>query len=176
MKKTGASNNRHNSKQDYQTPEDFRRAVVDRFGPIHCDLAATRENKFGVYHIAEDEDSLSADWWLYSGTLGRLLFLNPPFRDIAPWAEKCAIESARGARILFLTPASVDSNWWRDYVHGRAWVDFLSPRLCFDGKDPFPKPCSLSCFNVCGIGYGTWRWKNYEREQQRIIEYPRSID
>ena len=154
IRKTGAANNRGNSKQDYETPWEFIRAVESRFGPVVWDLAATKENAKGLLWISEEIDSLASKW-----SPGVLSWLNPPFGDIAPWAKKCAEEAALGARILLLTPASVDSNWWRDYIHGKAWVEFLSPRISFDGKNSFPKPCTLSCFNVCGVGYGYWRWK-----------------
>jgi len=161
--KSGPSINRFRSKQDYTTPEIFRQAIVDRFGAPYCDLAATEETKFGIHFIGEWEDSLTSNWSLYSPTdisfLPDLLWANPPFSDIAPWAKKCAIHAEHGCRILLLVPASVDSNWWCDYVHGKAWVEFLSPRISFDGKNPFPKPCALVCYNVAGIGYGTWRWK-----------------
>ena len=157
-KKTGASNNRGNSKQDVGTPWGFIQAVVFRFGELGADLAATKANAKARMFIEPDVDSLKCPW--YAFYKDELLWLNPPFGLITPWAEKCAKESALGARILMLTPASVDSNWWANNVHGKAWVEFLSPRIQFEGSDdPFPKPLALSCYNVCGVGYGCWRWK-----------------
>ncbi len=43
--RTGASMNRGNSKQDYETPDDFIAAVVKRFGRLSVDLAATADNR-----------------------------------------------------------------------------------------------------------------------------------
>jgi len=156
-KKTGASNNRHSSNQAYETPWKFIRAVEARYGPLATDLACTFENKKAPGWVTEATDSLRSDF-LWHGLNG-LLWLNPPFGSIAPWAEKCAMEAAKGAKIILLTPASVDANWWSNYIHGKAWVDFISPRIQFDGADdPFPKPLALSVFNIAGIGYGPWRW------------------
>lgn len=159
---TGPTINRHRSKQDFETPQILIEAIEARYGKLFCDLAGTEENKKAPQVITPQQDSFSKPWSLI-GLMGNrfhpLLFLNPEFGDIAPWAEKCALESAQGARILFLVPASVDSNWWKNYVHGKAWVDFLSPRVSFDNKNPFPKPMSICAYGICGIGYGPWRWK-----------------
>lgn len=161
-KPSGAANHRGTSRQDFATPWPFIEAVESRYGPIAVDLAASFENAKAPIYIDEKMNSLEGwRWHGYRDDTGSHLicFLNPPFGDIAPWAEKCAIESAKGARILFLTPASVDSNWWKNFVHGKAWVDFLSPRISFDGKNPFPKPMALCAYGICGAGYGTWRWR-----------------
>jgi hypothetical protein len=185
---TGASFKRGSSKQDYRTPDDFRNAVIMRFGVPSVDLAADANNKFGNSFIDKERDSFTVAWHRLNG----LLWLNPPFNDIAPWARKCSEESALGAKTLFLTPASVGSNWFADYVHGHARVLFLNGRLCFIPNwrttiDPasvkrgtphfyktepiYPKDCILSCFNVDDMigylhdtigylpGYKVWRWK-----------------
>src|SRR3954465_2086683 len=128
LPKTGASNNRFRSKQDYETPWELIWAINKRFGALDCDLAADPFKAKAKCWIEESKDSLKQDWLIYTGTC----FLNPPFNLITPWAEKCAREASRGCKILFLTPASVDSNWWANYVHGKAWVEFLSPRISFD--------------------------------------------
>lgn len=154
--KSGATLNRHRSKQDYETPWELIRAIEKRWGPIACDLAATPDNfksRNGCF-ITPERDSLSVDWHHYTG----LLFLNPPFGDIKPWAKKCSEESVRGARIAFLVPASVGSAWFADYVHGKALVCPLLPRVSFDGKNPFPKDCMVCVYGPTP-GFEPWRWK-----------------
>lgn len=148
------------SKQDYGTPQP----LVDALGRLFClpvdiDLAATSENTKAPLFITPEEDSLTVPWFERFGK--RLCFLNPPFSDIEPWAEKCFCESRRGLRILFLTPASVDSNWWDAHVHHVAKVLFIQPRIKFVGaKDPYPKPCTVSCFGLdLPDWYQPWRWK-----------------
>ncbi len=99
------------SKQDYGTPWEFIRACVARFGEINVDLAASAHNAKAAIYFDEARDSLSVDWAAEPHCCGgALLWLNPPFADIEPWAEKCAIESTRRrGLILFLTPASIGS-------------------------------------------------------------------
>ena len=161
---SGAANHRGKSKQDYATPKAFIAAVESRFGPITFDLAASAENAVVSAYYTEEDDSFSKDWSKLDG----LLWLNPPFANIKPWAKKCAESAVQGARIAFLVPASVDSNWHRDYVHGRAMVLFCNGRLSFDGKNPFPKPCMLCMYGypygvppefVISSGYDVWQWR-----------------
>lgn len=147
------------SKQDYGTPWDFIGAVEGRFGPIVFDLAAQADNAKakGFWTIADD--SLSKRWAdIFTG--GGTLWLNPPFKNIEPWAEKCARESARRAGlIVMLTPASIGTDWFARHVHRKAMVLGLSPRITFVGeKDPYPKDLMLSVFGMGLNGFDTWRW------------------
>ncbi len=154
--KTGASLNRGSSNQSWATPDDFVSAVISRFGPISVDLAANESNARSPLFIDEKQDSLSVDWSQFRG----LMWLNPPFENISPWAEKCSYHATcHGSKILFLTPASVGSNWFKDCVFQKAQVLFLNQRLKFIGaKDAYPKDCMLSCYGY-GTGFDVWRWK-----------------
>lgn len=152
--KTGPTINRGGSKQDYSTPADFITAVSHRFGCPAFDLAASVDNKKAPGWFSKQDNSLIQEWH----KIGGLLWLNPPFNNISPWAKKCDDESRLGARILLLTPASVGSNWFCNHVHRKALVLGLNGRICFDGKNGFPKDCILSCYGF-GVGFDTWRWK-----------------
>ncbi len=94
---------RGETRQDYQTPDDFLAAVVRRFGPLHVDLACTHANAVastGCYYPGID--SLSVPWaemWPDA-----TMWLNPPFDDIGPWAAKCAAE---GQRLSYLAARGV---------------------------------------------------------------------
>jgi phage N-6-adenine-methyltransferase len=151
-----AGNHRGSSKQNYATPPEFLAAVVGRFGPLSFDLAADAENTKvpAPHYFTEAQDSLRQHWHL----IGGLLWLNPPFGNIAPWARKCRAEAEKGARIAFLVPASVGSNWYRDNIHDRHRVIFLNGRIVFDGKNGFPKDCMLVLFGD-EPGFEVWSWK-----------------
>lgn len=156
LTKTGAALNRGRSRQDYSTPIEFIHAVEKRFGKIDCDLAASVENTKAPRFITEQQDSLSMRW----PVCNTLLWLNPPFSNIVPWAKKCYEESLLGAHILMLVPASVGSNWFAEFVHEKARVYFLRPRLVFEWeKDPYPRDLLLA---NCGPvpGYECWHWKH----------------
>lgn len=151
------------SKQTYATPWQFIHALEARFGPIDFDLAASDTNAKAKQWITEEANSLSSvcQWHKLSAAN---MFLNPPFGVIGPWAQKCLEQSLLGARILLLVPAAVGSNWFRDFVHQRAAVKFLSPRIQFDGADdPYPKDLILAHYSPeplrAECRYECWRWK-----------------
>lgn len=156
-RRRGAAHARFRSRQDYQTPDDFMLAVRNRFGAPEWDLAASAENAKAPNYITKEGDSLSSDWLALTG--GALSFLNPEFGNIAPWAEKCARSMQRGCRILFLTPASPGANWFQEWVVPFSHVLELSPRMSFDGKNPFPKDTCLSVYCWGLTGRSHWRWK-----------------
>lgn len=154
--KTGAAFNRSESKQDYATPWELIHALERRFGKFTIDLAANAENAKAPVWFNIEQDSLAQNWSAISGNQ----WLNPPFKHIPPWAQKCNAEQCQGAKIFLLTPASVGSNWWDDYVHQKAYVLFPRPRIQFVGAtDPYPKDCAISCYFYGMSGYETWRWK-----------------
>lgn len=157
------------SKQDYATPREFLTAVLVKWNlpRFSFDLAANRSNTvaeswFGTYSEGNSSDSLVEDWSLYQR--GHALWLNPPFANIEPWVRKCRdwgrfrAAAETDGKLFLLTPASVGANWFQCHVHDIARVYFLSPRLSFDGKNPYPKDCILSVFGEVP-GYECWRWK-----------------
>jgi phage N-6-adenine-methyltransferase len=152
------------SKQDYATPREFIDAVERRFGAITLDLAASPDNAKAKRYFTIGQDSLSQDWGKLLGE-GHNLWLNPPFRNIVIWAKKCS-ETKRPyvrpdewpSKIMLLTPASVSTNWFRDYVFGKARVFALNPRMSFDGEAVFPKDLLLSVYGL-RPGFEVWRWK-----------------
>lgn len=142
------------SKQDYQTPREFLDVVELRFGKITHDLAATSKNAVCDAFFGPDDDSLAQDW----SRLGGVLWLNPPYANIEPWARKCAFTG--GSEILLLVPASVGSVWYARYVHPFSIVHALSPRPSFDGKNPFPKDLILAQYTpMRPAPLQLWRWK-----------------
>lgn len=148
----------HRSKQDYETPKAFIKAVERRFGSLAYDLAASCYNVQAGRFFDENDDSLSQDWCALLGNL----WLNPPFAHIAPWARKCRESTGHGRRILLLTPASVGSEWFARDVHGRALVLALRPRITFVGCDAcYPKDLMLSVYSTAlsdRPAFDTWRW------------------
>ena len=154
----GPTVKRHRSKQDYSTPDDFMQAVRGRFGPIGFDLAAHAQNAKCMHYFTEEQNSLLQQWNTIRCSFNGWLWLNPPFDNIEPWAKKCAEEMALGARILFLTPASIGSNWFARHVNGKAVVLSLQGRMSFDGIAPYPKDCMLSVFAHGLHGFNVWKW------------------
>jgi hypothetical protein len=178
--------NRMETNQDIGTDPLLFQVLNAEFNFV-CDLAATAENALCADWLGKgsgwlgkvkgphdpvppdgDETqggSLDVPWSDWKGWL----WLNPPFRKIAPWARKCLVESEKGARIVMLVPAAVDSDWFEDHVFEKAETRWLKSRPVFkcrytkDGpkdpktgrprylagewnKDGYPKPCQVSIF------------------------------
>ena len=156
--KTGASFNRGSSNQEYGTPPEVIAAIQKRFGRIVFDLAASKDNTVCEQFWSKDDDSLTKDWpkQLPTGNL----WLNCPYAEIAPWAMRAAGCWQRKGFLFLLVPASVDSNWWLQYVEGRAYTIAMAPRIKFVTCDQgYPKAIALCVYGFGIIGTGPqWRW------------------
>lgn len=173
--KSGASLNRHKSNQAYATPPNFIRACETIFGRrVVWDLAASAANAKADRFYDEEMNSLVQPWHQISAP-GGMLWLNPPFGNIAPWAEKCAVESMISgcAPILLFTPASIGSDWFREHVMGKALVLALNGRIVFDGQSEpddwreqhpgkqwkpqgYPKDLMLSVYGLGAPDFRIW--------------------
>ena len=156
------------------TPATLVHAIVQKFGTIAWDLAASADNSVASNYFTIEQDSLAQDWTYCDG----LKYLNPPFSLISPWAEKIAEWSRRimatdfeqRGSILLLVPAAVDSRWWERFVHGKCHEYRLRQRVPFYTHKPewgFPKPITLCEFGplvVPGVSY--WSWKPDERAKR----------
>lgn len=156
------------SKQDYGTPPEFLEAVKRRLGikRFDCDLAASKENAVAHPFFTAEFSALQPDcsWKIGCGWN----WLNPPYADIEPWVKRaCQEYESRNVRTAVLIPASVGSNWWREWVHLRATVLFLNGRITFVGcEDPYPKDCALLLYAYQSYmpNYSIWTWKPSEEQ------------
>jgi phage N-6-adenine-methyltransferase len=160
--------------QNWRTPPEFLDAVRRRFGFIDFDLAATKGHQVTGPHAWEyfspEEDSLSKGWARlpmhpeHEAKVCRVAFLNPPFANLRPWAQKLSVECHALSRwTLMLAPASMGSGWWRDHVLGRAMV-YGIPRMAFlDGEMQaqavYPKDLALVAYGYGAHGTGYWDWR-----------------
>lgn len=153
----------------YGTPIDFLKAV-ERVFPIDFDLAADEMNSVmrrlhhedGLYYDAAT-DSLKQDWTFHA--IENLMigngwyWLNPPFSNIGPWAKKCAVETAKGARVLLLVPQGTQE-WARKWCRPNALEIRLEGRMIFEGETaPYPKDLTLWVFGHGIVGTATWNWR-----------------
>lgn len=134
--RTGPTINRGKGNNNAATPWKFIGAVEEKFGPLTVDLAASDTNHKAKLWITEAENSLvqgwnAPSWRIFAEGQQPLLYLNPPFTNITPWARKCAEEVQLGARILLLVPGSIGANWLWDWVMPYADV-YSVGRMVFD--------------------------------------------
>ncbi len=147
---------RGESRQDYGTPQSLIDAVkrdlyIKEFA---YDLAASPSNAKALKYYTKDDDSLTQQW---VGGPSEWLWCNPPYSNIRPWVAKA---STAGVNVAMLLPASVGSNWWRDYVHNKAGVWFLNGRVKFEGAPTHsPKDHAIILYGPDVIpNYHVWSW------------------
>jgi phage N-6-adenine-methyltransferase len=153
------------SKQDHASPPVFLGGVEQQFGcDFQLDLAARADNRKCARFLSQEVDSLKQDWAsLLKADADPFIhalsaaWLNPPFRGVDPWMEKCKVESKRGCRIVTLTLASLGTGWYRDHVEGNGLSLVLRKRIYFLGqKDPFPKELMITLWGFGLTGFGFW--------------------
>jgi DNA N-6-adenine-methyltransferase (Dam) len=181
----GPTINRRSSEQVVETPDEFIDAVALKFGQPEWDLAALPTNAKARFYITPKTNSFTVNWSCLQSDgriseLGSkrladidnkpLLWLNPEFAHITPWARKCAEESDEwGARILMLVPGSIGANWYWDWVRDYADVYSVGRMVfknCYNKKGelittPYPKDLIL-CHFYKGGGkrrMERWYWK-----------------
>lgn len=164
------------SRQCYATPLDFIQAIEYRFGPLDFDLAATPKNAKATKFYTRQQNALRQTWQ----PLDYRFWLNPPYAHISPWASKCVVASStmkRRGSVFMLVPASVCAGWFRDHVWGKAYVNFLSPRLCFIPGEPYPKDLMLCVYRRSRpktdemFVYWNWKTNTIINQKGEINEY-----
>lgn len=127
------------SKSDeWITPDDLFQQLREEFR-FTLDPCATGGNARCTRYYTNAEDGLAQDW----GT--DVVFMNPPYSDIARWIEKAHASALAGATVVCLIPARTDRPWWGDYVLNADEIWFIAGRVRFVSPDekkassaPFP--------------------------------------
>lgn len=163
------------SKQDYETPLVFIEAAMKRLkiDAFDADLAAAEHNALFFPYFTQHDSAFDQPTWKFGNGWN---WMNPPFAHIGPWVKRAYQEMCdHQARTAVLIPAGVGSNWWRDYVHGKAMALLLNGRITFGGCPPnpktgkvdaYPKDCALLLYSPdepvhfeCGKWpYDVWEW------------------
>ncbi len=146
------------SKQDHRTPPEFLQAVRNflHISDFYRDLAASPENAVTSRYYTEKDNALAQPW---DAPDSEWNWLNPPFAKITPWVKRAYLCQAQ---IAVLVPAGVGSNWWRDWVDGKARVLLLNGRITFVGQPTcYPKDCCLLLYSRLTVpGYEVWPWRD----------------
>lgn len=122
---------------DWETPQDLFDELNKEFG-FTLDPCSTHENAKCKKHYTIKENGLRQCWD------GEVVFMNPPYgREISKWIQK-AYEESYYATVVCLIPARTDTQYWHDYIFGKADdIRFLKGRVYFErggkrGPSPFP--------------------------------------
>ena len=125
---------------EWATPQPLFDELDSIFGGFTLDPCATPGNAKCSRFYTRMDDGLSQPW------TGRV-FMNPPYgREIGKWVRKAWEESARGALVVCLLPARVDTRWWHEYAR-KGHVHFLQGRLRFGtSRNSAPFPSAIVTF------------------------------
>ena len=128
-------------KTDWCTPQQFFDKLNEEFHFV-LDAAATYKTSKCDKCFTPKEDGLKQSW-----DVGGAVYCNPPYgRYITgQWVKKAYEESLKGITIVMLIPPRTDTQWFHDYIYGKAEIRFVRGRLKFTDDDgnalgtaPFP--------------------------------------
>lgn len=123
------------STDEYATPQWLFDQLDAEFH-FTLDPCSTDENAKCRKHYTRAQDGLKQDW------SGETVWCNPPYgRGIADWIRKCYLHATGGGTAVMLVPARTDTEWFHEYIYGKAEVRFLRGRVKFGGRKwnaPFP--------------------------------------
>jgi phage N-6-adenine-methyltransferase len=126
----------HNSSatDEWATPQDLFDKLDAEF-KFELDVCALDSSAKCPTYFTPETDGLNQDWKNFR------CWMNPPYGDaIGEWMAKAADAAGKGATVVCLVPARVDTGWWWDYcLFGE--IRFLRGRLKFGestASAPFP--------------------------------------
>ena len=131
------------SKTDqWATPQDFFDKLDEEFHFTLDPCADEFNHKCNTY-FTEADNGLTQSW------LGHTVFCNPPYgSEIKAWVKKCHDESAENnITIVMLIPARTDTQYFHEYIYGKAEIRFIKGRLKFgNSKNSAPFPSMIVIF------------------------------
>ncbi len=115
----------------WETPQYFFDSLDAEFR-FNLDVCALPENTKCANYYTPEQDGLLQPW-------RGVCWCNPPYgRQIGKWVEKAAKSDAT---VVMLLPARTDTEWFHQYIYGKAEIRFIPGRLKFVGAKynaPFP--------------------------------------
>lgn len=125
-------------RDDWETPSEIFDPLNQEFS-FNLDPCASSQNAKCPRYFTPVEDGLRQTW------AGETVFMNPPYgRVIGKWVRKAWEEWQKGATVVCLLPARVDTAWFHDYIFGQAEIRFIRGRVYFRqnggevDRAPFP--------------------------------------
>lgn len=115
--------------QSWNTPQNVIDAIVRVLGRIGLDPCSNENSIVPARHEwrpERDGDSLGKIW------TGRgLVFVNPPYKNVAEWMTKCGEQRAIGAELVALIPARTETEWWGEAIESGALPGYWRGRIAF---------------------------------------------
>lgn len=113
---------------EWSTPADFVARCAARFGAFDLDVCARAETAKAPHFYSLADNGLTKPWYGH-------VWCNPPYSNPRPWVERAATSETRATLLL---PASIDANWFHDFVEPHASVIYVRGRIRFLGWNGLP--------------------------------------
>lgn len=127
----------------WATPQDFFDKLNEEF-QFTLDPCATADNHKCARFFTVQDDGLKQDWG------GDTVFCNPPYgRNVTgTWVKKAYEESRKpNTVVVCLLPSRTDTQWFHDFILGKAEIRFVKGRLKFgDGSNSAPFPSLVAIY------------------------------
>jgi len=78
-------------------------------------------------HPEFGENGLLIEW-------GTRVFMNPPYSHPEPWVKRAYEQSLKGKLVVGLLRGDTSTNWFHNWVLGKAEIRFVRGRICFNDK------------------------------------------
>lgn len=157
---------------NFRTPPEFLK-VIEPFGRIVLDPSTDDDNPCGAVYVLTT-GGLTTPWMTFAA--GGLTYSNPPYgRHLSGWSKKFVEEGEKGCELLTLTPARIDTVWFKRMRKSAAAVCLLYSRIKFWSQVPAeavgtPRRIKVAGhrrlqtvhFNPCDVGKwlpGAWNKK-----------------
>ncbi len=125
---------------EWKTPISLFNLLNERFN-FTLDPCSTIENHLCPKYYTKENNGLDQSWF------NEIVFVNPPYSQIALWAEKCSKEYlVNKTKIVLLIPARTDTKYFHSFILPYASIVFIKGRLKFSGKGPAPFPSILCIY------------------------------
>jgi len=111
---------------NWSTPDPFFQKLHKEF-QFNLDVCASDWNHKCDNYFTEQDNALEKDW---SGSV----WCNPPYSNCGIWMKKAHEESQKGAFVVCLIPARVETNWFHDYCIPHE-IRFVKGRIHFTDEN-----------------------------------------
>ena len=107
---------------------------------FNFDVYADQHTRKADMYLLPGDEPIKKEWDIQRkmGVHKMIIWCCPPTgKGYAKWAKKCWLESIKGSTVVGFFPASTDTIWFKDFVHKKAEVKFITGRLKDEvtGKD-----------------------------------------
>lgn len=118
----------------YRTPPWLIDGVINRYGMITIDVAASSANAVAPVYYTREDDAIAQSW--YSEPTAQdarrsLAWCNPPYSAQSAFVRKAIEENGAGCSSVLLVSSFLSDRWWEKVDRSAAEILFITGRVQF---------------------------------------------